>query len=142
MRKLPFVAAAVWICSSACAGGDAQETSDSSEAQSLERPASGAGASGPAQLAEDTNPKVLGGNETHTTEGSNTNWRPIDPWLEGERRPPTRERTDPRKPGGGQQGNLDSIPDPNTPSTRSGQEGESGSSGSSSGSDDSTPSPD
>lgn len=142
MPQLRFIAAAVLLCSWACAGGDASEPSDNNGAQSLAQPEQpGAASSTTAKLADDPDAKVLGGGETPSTEGSNTNWRPTEPWLDAAHRPQARERTDPRKPAGGQQGNMDSAPDQDQPSTLPGQEAQTSSSGSSSGSSNSTPSP-
>jgi len=147
MPELRFVAAAVLICSWACAGGDAPDPSDSNGAQPLARPEQpSATSSGAAQLGDAPDAEVIGGGESPATEGSNTNWRPIQPWLDDLHQPPAHERPDPRKPAGGQQGNTDSAPDPDAPSTLPGQQGQSSSSGSSSsgsssGSGNSTPSP-
>jgi hypothetical protein len=145
MPKLRFVAAAVGlcaVCSWACAGGDAApDASDSDGTQPLAQPEQPRAAS-PAQLTDDADPEVLGGGDKPIIEGSNTNWRPTEPWLEIARRPQAQERPDPRKPQGGPQSNTDSTPDPGQPSTRPAQPGESSSSSSSSGSNDSTPSPD
>jgi hypothetical protein len=142
MSKLRFVATAVWFCSWACAGGDAAPgAADSAGAQPLAQPEQPrAGSPATAKLADDADPEVLGGGENPTTEGSNTNWRPTEPWLDVARRPPEKERSDPRKPGSGQQGNAD-MPDQDPPSTAPGQQGESSSSGSGSGSNNSAPSP-
>lgn len=145
MPDFRFVAAAVFICSWACAGGDAPGPSDSDGAQRLARPElPGSTSSATAQLADDPREEVVSGGENPTTEGSNTNWMPTEPWLEGLHRPQARERPDLRKPVAGQQGNA-SSPDPATPSPLPRRQGESSSSDSSSSgpsSNDSTPSPD
>jgi len=143
MPELRFVAAAVLICSWACAGGDAPDPSDSNGAQPLAQPEQpSATSAATAQLADDPDAKVIGGGQSPATEGSNTNWMPTQPWLDVAHRPQARERLDPRKPGGSQQGNLDSTPDQDQPATLPGQQEQSSSSGSSSGSSDSTPGPD
>lgn len=148
MRKLRFVAAAVLSCSWACAGSDAPEPSGSDGARPLagqESPRTTSSAT--AQLADSPNPDVVsGGEDDPTTEGSNTNWMPTDPWLDDANRPQAHERPDPRKPGGGPQGNPASTPNPVAPPMQPAQQGSSSasgqSSGSSSGSNNSTPSPD
>jgi hypothetical protein len=143
MPKLRLVAAAVWLASWACAGGDAPEPSDPSGAPPLAQPGQpGATSSATAQLADEADPEVLSGAGNPTTEGSNTNWMPTEPWLDDAHRPPLRGRPDPRKPAGGQQSNMDSAPDPEPPSSPPGQPGPSSSSGSSSASNNSMPSPD
>jgi hypothetical protein len=139
MFELRFVAAAVAICSWACAGGDQPEPSDRDGAPrsaQLEQP--GPASSAAAQLPDDPDSEVLGGRENPTTEGSNTNWRPTEPRL-GEARHP-RERPEPRTPAGNQQGNVDPSPDQDESSTL--PEQPSSASGSGSGSNNSTPSPD
>lgn len=148
MRKLRFVAAAVLMCSWACAGGDAPDPSGSDgelPPTGQELPSTPSAA--PAQVADDAQAEVVSGSQNPTTEGSNTNWMPTQPWLDDLQRPQAHERPDPRKPGGGQQGNPISTPHPDRPSFPPEQPGESSASGSSSsasssGSNDSTPSPD
>lgn len=149
MRKPRFVAAAVLMCSWACAGGDAPEPSGSDGELPLARQElpSTPPSEGTAQLADDPQGEVVGGSQNPTTEGSNTNWMPTQPWLDDLQRPRAHERPDPRKPGGGPQGNPISTPPPERPSFPPEQQGASSasgssSSGSSSGSNDSTPSPD
>jgi hypothetical protein len=146
MRKLRFVAAAVLMCSWACAGGDEPDSSNGAQPLARqERPGTTSSAS--AEVADDPDEEVVGGAEQdQTTEGSNTNWMPTEPWLDLQR-PPAHARTDPRRPPGGQLSNTSPGPAQGQPSTSPGQESESSSSGSnssgsSSGSNDSTPSPD
>ena len=138
MPDLRFVAAAILLCSWACAGGDGSEPSDGNGAQSLPQPEQpGATSSTTALLADDPDAKVLGGGANPSTEGSNTNWRPTEPWLDDARRPQARERPDPRKPAAGQQSKMDSAPEQEQPSTlpdQQDQQDQSSSSGSSSGS--------
>jgi hypothetical protein len=121
MPKPAFATVLLWFCCWACAGGDAARE-DSEGAQPLEQ--HGAAPSTTAPLAEDANPQVLGGEENPTTEGSNTNWMPTDPWLVGARRP-----EDPRKPG--------TVPPAQTQSSASA----ASSPGASSGASASTPDP-
>lgn len=143
MRKLRFVAAAVLICSWACASGDAPEPSDSDGTGPLagqESPSTTSSAT--AQLADGPTADVVGGGEDDpTTEGSNTNWMPTDPWLDDAPLPQAHERPDPRKPGS-PQGNPASTPAPSTQPAQQGASSASGQSSSSSGSNNSTPSPD
>ncbi len=152
MRKLRFVAAAVLICSWACAGGDGPDSPGSDGEQPLARQERrGITSSATAEVADHPDEEVVSGAEQEqTTEGSNTNWRPTEPWLDLQR-PPAHERPDPRKPPGGQLSNTSPGPAQGPPSIPPGQESESSSSGSNSsgsnssgsgsGSNDSTPSP-
>ena len=130
MLELRFVAAAVWFCSCACAGGDASPDASRSDGAQPEQPAA---ASPATALADDAEAQVLGGEGDPTTEGSNTNWMPTQPWLDSVRRPEARERPDPRRPSGGQQG---------AEQPGGAQPGEPSSSGASSGSNNSTRAPD
>ncbi|HEU4583691.1 MAG TPA: hypothetical protein VFS67_35785, partial [Polyangiaceae bacterium] len=83
-------------------------------------------------------PEVVGGGERPISEGSNTHWRPTEPWLDSPRRRGA-EPANGRKPSDGR-GNLDPAPDPDEASTPPEQQSGSSSSDPSSGSN-ATPDP-
>ncbi|MEO8182189.1 MAG: hypothetical protein ABI895_25420 [Deltaproteobacteria bacterium] len=88
LSRLRAVGGAVLVLSLACAGGEALEPERSGGEPAAEA-SKGASAAQPAEGVPGAGETVVLGNEDtpEITEGSNTNWRPLDP-EQGGKRPP------------------------------------------------------
>jgi len=88
LSRLRAVGGAVLVLSLACAGGEALEP-ERGGGEPVPEASNGASAARPAEGVPGAGEAVVLGNEDtpEITEGSNTNWRPLDP-EQGRTRPP------------------------------------------------------